>query len=804
MPHFRTPTLLSLALTGIGLCASETAWIPPAPPAPVVPASQAAATCKLAPGYSLELVASEPLINDPVQIAFDPAGRLWVVEMTGFMPTPEALGEDHPNGKIVILEDTNHDGVMDKSTVFLDNLVLPRALTLIDGGAIIAEPPHLWLCKDTNGDLVSDMKTELCADYGSVGNPEHTANGLLRGIDNWIYSANHGLRYRREGDAWRSEVTIMRGQWGISQDDAGRLFYNSNSDPLRADLLPAEFLDRNPHQTTISGYNVDMEKVKETWPIRVNPGVNRGYQENILRAKDSRAGLPGSLRRFTAACGPCVYRGDLMPELSGNVFIGEPAANLVRRTQLSSNGYNQSGTNPYSEKEFIASNDERFRPVNFANGPDGALYVVDMYKGIIQHRIYLTPYLRDQALSRGLDQPLHLGRIFRVVPSAKTVAHPQPMLEHATTTELIMHLGDAGGWWRETAQRLLIERADPTAVPALRIAAVGPNALARMHALWTLDGFNVHEPALLATAFTDTDARVRAAAVRLAQPLIGKSNATCLNAPLYALLSDDDAYVRLQVALLIGTIPEPQALHAMGDILRRDGQSPLVREAIVSGLKGRESELLKYLLDDSTWMTSQAGLADLLSLLAECIQMSNDPVASAQVEAWARAQPSAQGWRHAALSEGLAKGKKIGENKIDHGEKVGSILPAEARTRIAQGKKQYAIMCAACHQPDGHGMAGIAPPLAGSKWVTGNPQQLIRIVLHGVTGPITAAETTFAGEMPPMGAGLDDATVANILSYIRLSWNNATEPIYAGQITTIRTKEGAHEAWSVSDLEKIK
>ena len=208
------------------------------PPAPVLAPEQALKSFKVQPGFHVEIVAAEPLINDPIALNFDPDGRIWAIEYTGFMPNVDGTGEHVPVCNIVVLEDTDGDGRMDKRTVFLDKLIMPRALCLVGGGVIVAEPPKLWFCRDTDGDGKSDEKTELAKDYASGADPkngskaahEHSSNGLLWSLDNWIYSANHTTRFRwRDGELERSP-TAFRGQWGITQDDFGRLFYNSNSD----------------------------------------------------------------------------------------------------------------------------------------------------------------------------------------------------------------------------------------------------------------------------------------------------------------------------------------------------------------------------------------------------------------------------------------------------------------------------------------------------------------------------------------------------------------------------------------------
>lgn len=390
------------------------------PPAPVRAAEDEAATFRVAPGFHIELVASEPLVTSPVAIQFDERGRLWVVEMNGYMPNPDGKGEQVPNGNIVILEDVDGDGKMDKRTVFLDHLVMPRALMLFHGGILYAEPTRLWYAQDRSSEGKPPAKFVLAENYaaqddpklGSKANPEHASNSPLWALDNWVYSANHPIRYRwRGGPAtnWIAEETIARGQWGLSQDDYGRLFHNSNSDQLRADLIPSHYLSRNPHLRQPFGANVQLVADQRVWSARVNPGVNRGYQPGQLTTN-------GHLATYTAACGPYVYRGEQFgPDVYGDVFLCEPAGNLVRRNRL----LNQDGllvaTNAYDGAEFIAATDERFRPVNLAGGPDGALYVVDFYRGLIQHRIYLTSYLRQQIESRKLEAPVNLGRIWRVV-----------------------------------------------------------------------------------------------------------------------------------------------------------------------------------------------------------------------------------------------------------------------------------------------------------------------------------------------------------------------------------------------------
>lgn len=241
------------------------------PPAPVLSPEDAVKSFTLPEGFEVQIVAAEPLVDTPVAMEIGPDGRMWVVEMRGYMRDPDATGEHDKIGRIKVLDDTNGDGRMDKMTVFKDGLFLPRAIALVRGGVLVAEPPRLLFFEDTDGDDKADKHTVVATDYaiacdparGLSANPEHAANGLMWGLDNWIYSANHTVRFRNTNGEWQREQTIKRGQWGISMDNLGRLFYNSNSDMLRGDLIASEYLDRNPFSRQREGVAVRVAKTHE-------------------------------------------------------------------------------------------------------------------------------------------------------------------------------------------------------------------------------------------------------------------------------------------------------------------------------------------------------------------------------------------------------------------------------------------------------------------------------------------------------------------------------------------------------------
>jgi glucose/arabinose dehydrogenase/mono/diheme cytochrome c family protein len=820
----------------------ETQAPPPAsmkiPPSPPLSVEEAMKQFRLQPGFKIEVVASEPIIEAPVEIEFDEQGRMFVLEMRGFMPNVDGKGEDQRVGRISLLEDTNGDGRMDKNTTFAEGLLMPRAICVTRGGLLVAEPPNLWFFRDKDGDGKAEDKELVSSDYGSQGNPEHNANGLLWGRDNWIYSANHTVRYRNIGHGWEKGNTVFRGQWGISQDDYGRLFFNSNSDQLRGDLVPDQYLSRNPNFRSPFGSNVQLARDQSTFPARVNPGVNRGYQKGTLRED-------GTLAKFTGACGPCIYRGDLLPKkFYGAAFLCEPTANLVRCDLLEEKDGLITATNAFPGSEFLASLDERFRPVNISNGPDGALYIVDMHRGVLQHRIYLTTYLRNQALDRKLETPLNHGRIYRVV--AADAKRPEPRnLARMSSSELVHELASSRGWTRDTAQRLLVERHDFVAIPGLeRLAAQGsfPSAI---HALWTLNGLQALTSETVAGALQSSDSKVRATAVRVAEPLLGRD--TDLARKVLSLANDPSTDVQLQVMFTLGELRTSEAEAAMLELLARHSEHPLIRDAAVSGLFNRELPFLNRLLAAPEWQEQKAGREKIIRDLSRCVAESRRGDAVNQLLAAAAGQKSR--WVQYAMLDGISallpaktRGKEKAAPKVlnlpsepaalaqlaalqDAGlsnrlkaleplltwpgkagmaEIVARPLTESEKKLFDAGKAQYPLICGACHQPNGLGLDGLAPPLVDSEWSTGSPERVVRIALNGVRGPLAVKGRTWELEMPPVGI-LPDDQIAALLTYIRREWGHTASPITPEFVAKVRKEtETREEAWTEAELLKIK
>ena len=546
------------------------------------------------PGYRLELVASEPLIQEPVAIDWDPDGRLWAVEMPGFMADITGSNEHAPIGRVVVLEDRNHDGRMDTRTVFADGLVLARSLKVLDRGVLVAEPPNVWLMRDTNGDLKMDVKELVTNRYGRrETDPENNANGFDWGLDNVMHTSGQAdIELRLKNGAIDVQPTLPRGEWGVTHDDAGRSYRNTNESAVHVDLVPTAYFARNPALVRTRGSYERLADANQTinviWPVRPNPGTNRAYQAGIDRAD-------GTLEKFTSACAPLVYRGDRLPrDMYGNVFVAEPAANLVSRLVLSDAGGGIGARRAYERGEFLASTDERFRPVFLSNAPDGTLYIADMYRGIIEHRLSLTVYLRDYILGKRLEQHTGYGRIYRVVHET-THRDRSRVAGKRTTSELVAMLSHPNGWRRDTAQRLLVERRDQRAVPALEtLARSAPDPRMRLHALWTLDGIEAIVPAIVRAALGDRSRHVRAAAVRISERWLGLPEHPLQ--PAVLTLRDDPAWeVRQQIAASIGALPSPLRDSTAIAMLERHAADPVVVDAVLSGVRGSEPDILRRL-----------------------------------------------------------------------------------------------------------------------------------------------------------------------------------------------------------------
>ena len=394
-----------------------------------------------------------------------------------------------------------------------------------------------------------------------------------------MYTSEHDGFLRLKDGKFEMQRTLSRGQWGVTMDDAGRIYRNTNSAALYVDLVPAISLLRNPNllRTRGSYESIADQQANAVYPLRPTRGVNRGYQDGVLRAD-------GTLAAYTAAAAPTVYRGDRLPnDLYGNVFIAEPSGNLVGRLVIKDTGTGLKAERAYERGEFIASTDERFRPVNLFSTPDGTMYVVDMYRGIIQHRGYITEYLRDHIIANKLELPTGLGRIYRVVHTS-TKRAARPVLSKDTPAQLVQRLSHPNGWYRDTAQRLLVERGAPGVLPQLKqLAETGKDGRARLHALWTLDGVDRIEASTVTAALGDSSRDIRLSAVRLAERWL-RMPAHPMHAAVIARIDDTDWSVRRQLAASLGELPVGAREPAIARMLEKHGDDPIVVDAAISGL----------------------------------------------------------------------------------------------------------------------------------------------------------------------------------------------------------------------------
>jgi putative membrane-bound dehydrogenase-like protein len=700
------------------------------------------------------------------------------------------------------------------------------------GGALVGVPPNLTFYQDTQGKGTANEKTVVATDFGSPsGQPEHMANTPMLAMDNWIYGAAYPMRLKATGTTWQHGPGLGRGQWGLCQDNVGRLFYNYNSDLLRTDLLPTIAYSRNPLLRGALGINHQVINNQTVYPSHPTPGVNRGYEPKSLRPD-------GTLASTTATCGAVIYRGAAYaPEYQGNAFIPEPAGNLVKRLVIEEKEGVLHAVDTAKGLDFLTSTDERFRPVQLVNGPDGCIYIVDMYRGIIQHTAFITHYLVENIKERKLEQPYNLGRIWRLVPDS--VKNPAKVVLPSNTVERVKMLTHADGWVRDTAQRLLVESADTTAVKPLQdLVQHHPQALTRLHALWTLEGLNALTPEILRTALHDSDAQVKAAAVRILP--------NELTTELAGLIHETDTVVLSHLAIRLSAANQPATDEILANLLSEHGQNALIREGAFTGLRGREHTMAKTIaqhfnaknatasdsaLEGLAALVSQAGKAapfdDMLQVAAG---LNNSPDAQAAIlrglalgssdpkakkakvvkTLWFSQAPAAMATLESALtksSSATAKSLKLIDERIAWPGKPGAPTPPKVVPLTAAQKELYEKghttflgLCAACHQPHGFGLDGLAPPLVDSEWVLGKPESLVRIVSHGLGGPIKVGGRTWDLAMPPCPQ-LSDEEVAGVLTYIRREWEHTASAVDAKLVHDVRAQEaGRTNSWTAEEL----
>jgi mono/diheme cytochrome c family protein/glucose/arabinose dehydrogenase len=760
------------------------------PPPRALSAEEELATFRFPSDVRVELVAGEPLVRDPVCASFDERGRLFVCEMSGYMRDADGTREDERVGAVALLTDVDGDGRMDRRTTFLGELVLPRAVAPTRGGALVIAPPNLLFARDTDDDGVADDVRTLDTGLAGVASPEHAVNGLLFSIDNWFWCANAPIRYRWNGDRLERGRTAGGGQWGISADARGRIYFNDNSNPLRCDLYPSHLAVRNPNLGVAPGMGVSIAGGARPHPIHATPGVNRGYRAGVL--------AEGRLNEFTGACAPWIYEGDLLPEgYRGDAFVCEPCGNLVHRFEISDDegGWPKATTAP-PDGAFLASTDERFRPVWLTEGPDGALYVVDMYRGVIQHKLFVTSWLRAQIEERGLEQPVGRGRIWRVTSGERK--KPPADLAACSWTELAARLDSPNRWLRITAQRLFVEQGDAVAAEVLREhVAKSESESGRLHAGWALHGLGA-----------------AGASARLAH--------------------HPEPFTVLDLSSELGW----SALLAMAPRCARD---EVERGALISALAGRELEFAEALAAREEWCEfDEPFRAALLAALAACIVSEGTPErvdrlahlvfdgsvsqramplrnALARGALDARAK-DAEGKPRPIVLERRPDGLDLMQRRQSDDATIAELIDAlvwpgkpgsegliprgltqDERERFERGRDLFEQACAGCHGYSGRGDSGVAPPLRDSPWVLGPPERLARVLLHGLRGPVTIDGKTWDGEMPAFVGS--DREIAALSTYLRRAWNHGADPVEDELVRAVRERSKERtRPWAVEEV----
>ncbi|MBL7817078.1 MAG: c-type cytochrome [Saprospiraceae bacterium] len=687
-------------------------------------------------GFELNCIASEPFLTAPVGMDFDDKGRMWVVEMRGYMPNLEGIGEEEPNGRISILEDLDKDGIIDHAKVFLDKLVLPRSIAHVYGGLLYTDGAKLWFVdikKDKPG-----KKTLVDPIYAEGGNVEHSSNGLMMHIDNWIYNANYNFRYQRKNGKWLKEPTSNRGQWGITKDNFGRLYYNDNSTNIKGDyVLPNKVIKNKYFKPVLSeNQRLASNRVFPSHPT----SVNRGYIKGVLDEK-------GYLKEVTAACGPLVYRGGAFPEAYNlNAFVCVPEANLIKRNILDFKTLQTKANQAIEGKEFIASTDEGFRPVNLFTGPDGAMYIVDMHRGIIQHKAYISQYLTEELAKKKLDTLQNAGRILKV--SHKTTKlNSVPDLSKATNKELVAFLSHPNGWLRDRAQQLLIQKKDKSITKDILALTTMDNPFATsIHALYVLEGTNALSFDILHTIISQSkQPETIAHALGLLERFASMQNVDKMKTLCAQLLAQNnetiDLYVPLSLAAWLN-VSEAAFLPILSEMDKKYPQQKIFQEAIISSLEGKEEMYLNTMKPNATLKSN--------------------------------------------LTTAVSNRQKKEMNSIFVKEKN----TVDDRTR---GLQLFRSICATCHGADGKGIQDLAPPLKGSEYIDGSIHRLTAIVLHGLSGPINVGGKLYQlnNDMPGLAnnKSLSDQDIADIIKFTQNAFAKQGKSISATEVKKMRDKK---------------
>jgi len=613
-------------------------------------------TFKIESGFHVEKFSSEPNVVSPVAMDFDENGRIYVVEDRGY-----PLSTDNPLGRVKLLEDTNGDGIPDRVTIFADKLIMPTGVMRWKKGILVTDAPNVWYFEDTDGDGKADVKKLMLTGF-AVTNPQHTVNNPVYGLDNWIYLAHEGpataIIYKKQfgdrgsdirfpdradvpglkehnrnvrfrPDTYQVEALSGSSQYGHAFDDWGHHFTTNNSDHVREEMIAARYLERNPDLPVSSAMQQisDHGAAAKVYPITLHP----------------RFEMLTEVGQFTSACGITSYHGAL--------FVAEPVHNLAHQDLLSDAGAAYSARRAHDNVEFLASTDAWFRPVNFYIGPDGALYVMDFYRLVIEHPEWMAT---DAANSKDLTTGIDRGRIYRIVPDGTPA--PKPVkLGAASSPELVRELANPIIWWRRTAQRLLVDRKAVEVAPGLvRMVHENQSGVGRLHALWTLDGLGKLDTPEIETALADHEAGVRENAIIMAESRL--AGTPQLAQKLTTMTKDPDVKVRFQLLCTLASVNSPQARTARDELLTRDIEDKWFQIAALTASSDDAPRL--YAKAVSAGARETPGGISFVRQVASVVGARHKPAEIQRVLEKVAHPAQSAGWWQTASLEGLVLGMR--------------------------------------------------------------------------------------------------------------------------------------------------
>ena len=602
---------------------------------PRIPArspAEAMASFQVIDGYELQQTAAEPLLTDPVAMSFDADGRLFVAEMNDY----SEQATEHL-GRVRVLIDTDDDGKFDKSHLFAEGFSWPTAIICANGGVFVAAAPDIFFLKDTDGDMKADINELVFTGFN-----RHNVQGLINsfhwGPDNRIYgsastvggsitSPKHpdrpAVECRGRDFSFDSKTLELRtetggGQHGMCFDNWGHRFVSANSDHAQMIVYDDKYLSRSPLPSAaparvsiaVDGGQAPVFRISPVEPWRIVRTRLRasGLSKGVVEGGGRPAGY------FTGATGITIYRGDAWADSDkGLAIVGDVGSNIVHRKRLTTNGVIWTADRMDVGRELVASDDIWFRPVQFANAPDGCLQILDMCRETIEHPASLPPEIKKHLdLTSGRDR----GRLYRVAPTGWK-PRPVPHLSHASTTELVALLAHPNAWHRETASRLIFERQDKTAIKEIRhLLQSSLSALGRFHAISSLEGLNALTADDVIVGLKDSEAGVRERAILASEKFVTSDD--ILNT-LVSMTSDDNARVRMQLAFSLGEFP-PSAIRreALQKLLAGSGQDRWIRTAVFSSLGPEAADTFASLATtfESKSIDANPALIELADLVA--------------------------------------------------------------------------------------------------------------------------------------------------------------------------------------------